>query len=400
MATEEEKEKILANYFKGGENGDDDDGPDFDPSDHGEDSDPFEGDGDSDDDGEEEEESVVQGNDDNYAVLDGRIQLNDEGDRLVYLGTWYMKKDIDAAAGAAKEEDKKDGDVGDGGDKSNTGVCDDKKKCHRQHYKKKKTKFKYKSKQIITPQELSLDMNGKKEKKRPAVFDLTNPTVPLHRIKRDKTDSPQAAVVIPPKRTLLFDGFFLTSEEEGYRKIKERDLEITFLTEEGDGRTIRGSDSNSSPDSASDDNVKNSTPIRQFKVLGSGTNEFGGFAIDGTYAVNVSDPSDLPSTGVTLICNKRYRPVASAGSQSRRRRTRGWSEDEQDLEDDEMSADDVADYNELIALNEEANMSVEELRRRYYGGGLAELDSGEPPSKKMRADFSAVDDSDDEGCGF
>ena len=395
MATEEEKEKTFAEYFAAGGNGDDDDEPDFDPSDHGEESDPFEDDGDSDDD-DEEEESSDEGNDDNYTVLDGRIQLNDEGDRLVYSGTWAMKKDIDAATeDPPKEEEERDDGEGDGSDRSSSSSGGDDKKKKKRHRKKKK-KFKFKSKQIVNPPEPSLDKNGDKEKKRPAVFDLTNPTVPLHRIKRDKKDRPQSAAAVPPKRTLLFDGFFLTAEEEGHRKIKERDLEITFIAEKRGGRAPRRrSDSNSSPGRTSSDNGKNSAPIRRFKVLGRGTNEFGEFRIDGTYAVSASNPSDLPPTGVALICNKRYCPTASA--RCRRRRTRGWSEDQQDLEDDEMSSDDVADYNELIALNEEANMSIEELRRRYYGGGLAESNGGEPPAKKMR---TLEDDSDDEGCGF
>jgi len=262
----------------------------------------------------------------NFAVLDGSISLNDEG-RVSCSGTWAMKKDLDAAAASANgenkddkaEEEKKDGDGG--GKKS----------------KKKKQKFKLKSKQIMISSDGSSSGSG-------PVFLLDNPTV-------KKKKDPQT---IPSNRTMLFDGFFFTPEEEGHKKIKEKDVEITFSVIEGQSGS--------------------------FKVEGKGSNEFGAFTIDGTYSVNGGAEKN------SLVCNKKYVPVVGA------------ADEYDDDDDDEMSDAADADYGELVALNEEATMSVEELRKRYYGGHADDdVEDAEPTAKKAKV---VADDSDDDGCGF
>jgi hypothetical protein len=55
----------------------------------------------------------------------------------------------------------------------------------------------------------------------------------------------------------------------------------------------------------------------------------------------------------------------------------------------------------LIELTEDANLSVEELRKKYYGGGGVDDDTaddegnGKVPAKKAR-----LEESDDSDCGF
>ena len=132
--------------------------------------------------------------------------LNEEG-RVSYVGTWQMKKDRDAAAAAAEFASGDDEEAG--GKKS----------------KKKKQKFKLKSRQTMST-------NGSSDGG--PIFLLDNPTV-------SKKEDPQT---IPSKRTMMFDGFFFTPEEEGHRKIKEKSTLLVFRfdhlrraeeSEEGDG---------------------------------------------------------------------------------------------------------------------------------------------------------------------
>ena len=229
-----------------------------------------------------------------------------------------MKRDLDAAAAAAEFED--DG-VG------------------KKPPKKKKQKFKLKSKQTM-----STDGSGEGP-----IFLLDKPTV------SKKKDSE----TIPPKRTIMFDGFFFTPEEEGHRKIKEKDVEITFSAVEGDATS--------------------------FKVQGNGINDFGAFTIEGTYKSAGGDGSN------PLVTNKKYVPIGGDDGDF----------DDEASDDDEMSDAEEAEYGELVALNEEANMSVEELRKRYYGGGGGDDDDDEEAAKPAAKKSKVVaDDSDDEACGF
>mmetsp|Transcript_42599 Transcript_42599/g.129318 ORF Transcript_42599/g.129318 Transcript_42599/m.129318 type:complete len:361 (-) Transcript_42599:101-1183(-) len=360
MATQKEKGSALADYFAANAVAEDEeDEADFDPSDDGEESDPFEdGDGDDDDEDDDDDEG---GQDDNYAILDGTLHLNDDGDRVVYSGTWCMKKDFDKA---------KD----DGGGSSKDAEGSDKKK-------KKKTKFKLKSKQAVVAPES--DGGGKAV----PIFDLDNPTVTTASSVGEASEKEA-----PPKRTMLFDGFFFAAEEEGHRKIKERDLELTFVVE---------------ADSKAEDGSSDAGDGQKYRVRGRGTNEFGVFDIEGIYNAAAkksgdSDGSKGRSNPRPLLCTKRYQPAA-ASSRSKSRWHAGACSDDDD--DDEMNGDQGTDFNELIALNEEAHMSVEELRRRYYGGdaddkkenGVSEGSKGEPPAKKARI---AEAESDDDGCGF
>lgn len=273
----------------------------------------------SDDDNEEEDESQ----EDNYAILTGSLCFNDEG-RLVYSGTWGMKDAEKSTIAESKEK------------------------------KKKKKKFKLKSKQIV-----------KSDEKK--IFQLAEPLSGKH--KKHK------------HRTMLFDGFFFDPQEgESHsKKVKERDVEISFHEPLGD---CSESNEKKTTDEPKDSGNKS------FLVKGKGHNEYGAFTLDGTYSVEEPKESTGESDSVTVIitCKKRYSVSKSSN---------GHKSDEyySEEEEDEYNADEAADFDEIIALNEEANMSVEELRKRYLSAENSAVDQAvAPPHKKLKAD----DMSDDE----
>ena len=285
-------------------------------------------------DGEEDEKE-----DENYAILTGSLCLNDEG-RLVYAGTWHMKND----------------------DVNVSPVSSDGKK-------KKKKKFKLKSKQIV-------QLNDKK------TFNLAEPLSNMSKKKKQE------------QRTLMFDGFFFYQKNEGgsdpqrtSKKVKERDVELSFspFQEDQQKDEIGGEKQSGNP---------------KVKVTGRGFNEFGAFTLDGSYIVVENketeslDSKETPKVSVTITCNKRYITEKSSNG-GKRKRSRSGSFDEDD--DDPYDADEGADFDEIIALNEEANMSVEELRKRYLSSHDPDNKQNNVPSNKK----SKQDDlSDDDEYGF
>merc|ERR1712038_463985 len=170
---------------------------------------------------------------------------------------------------------------------------------------------------------------------------------------------------------------------EPYRKIKERDVEITFSSCTTSTSTTNGD-----------------TTINKFLVQGKGNNDFGAFSIEGCYEIeqkdNGSSTNKDSSESFPLSCNKRYGVAQSSTMKKKRRRGQAYDSDaEYDFGND---GDEGADYNELIGLHEEADLSVEELRKRYYGGANGE--------SKKKTDLSTTkkktlpQDDDDDGCGF
>lgn len=316
MASEEERAKILAEYMAAADKDDgDDEEAEFQDFDDEDDANSFD-DSDSDDDGGNHA-SNGKHKDENYAVLDGSLSLNDEG-RLVFSGLWCMKKDL----------------------KPTSALPDDASK------EKKKTKFKLKSKQSFT---------GKK-------FSLANPLLADNK-----------------PRTMIFDGFFTTDKTDTvqpHRKIKEKDVEITF----SQGVKMR----KASCDLGSEDKNKNSSSTEGdcIVVKGKGTNEFGSFVLEGLYETVSDSKQSQP-----LTCSKRYKFVGSTN-------------DDYDSEDDyEISGDEAADLSELVGLADDAELSVEELRKKYYGGGGAD-DSKEEVKSPAAKKAKIIDDDDDDDCGF
>ncbi len=117
------------------------------------------------------------------------------------------------------------------------------------------------------------------------------------------------------------------------------------------------------------------TPIpgkegKRWTAVGTGTNQFGDFKLEGEYRIK----------GSKCHCEKTYLVAPKVG---------GGNGDDDDYDED-FDENDKADADELKALDEEANMSIEELRKRAYGGGGG--DDSTQPSKKAKAD----DDEDEE----
>ena len=124
--------------------------------------------------------------------------------------------------------------------------------------------------------------------------------------------------------------------------------------------------------------------------------------MDGSY----TPPTELESKA-TVIINKRYgvggdTKETRAATKGSKRKARGADDDSFD---EDFDSEERADYTELIELSEDANLSVEELRKKYYGGGeddKEEVDEDDDGGGKMSAAKKPrlEEESDDEECGF
>jgi len=160
------------------------------------------------------------------------------------------------------------------------------------------------------------------------------------------------------------------SGDSSRRKIKEKDVEITFTPAEV----------------ASKGNDNNGNCSRLFHIVGGGTNEYGSFTIKGEYKVSISsfktcsqqESSEIMPNDNLLVCEKTYTP------QQNHKRNRRYDSDD----DDDDDQDGGADLEELAALHEEACMSVEELRKRYESVVDENDGKQQPITKKKRRDES------------
>ena len=143
----------------------------------------------------------------------------------------------------------------------------------------------------------------------------------------------------------VFNGYFqMKQEEEDPLKVKEKGVRLDFKSL-GEGA---------------------------FAVSGGGTNQYGDFALKGTYDV----------ASKLLICSKIY-----AGA------------DESESDDDD--ADDLAaEEGEVDDLADEANMPIEELMKRYKrdgnGGGGGDDDDEPPAKKRPKVAKAPVEDEDED----
>lgn len=94
-------------------------------------------------------------------------------------------------------------------------------------------------------------------------------------------------------------------------------------------------------------------------VSGAGTNDYGAFTVKGVYDQSTN----------MLVCTKKY---DSAGS------------DEDD--DAEFNALPAAEEGEAQALEDEANMPIEELMKRYRQQGADNDEPAEPATKKQKVE--------------
>jgi len=288
--------------------------------------------------------------DKNGIILQGLIHMNDEG-RYVYSGTWDMQQDTSV---------EKPGKSGLDGDKDKDDNSTSSNNNDNSKNKKKKKKFKLKSKEQLKDES-------------------TKTTINLLTI--ENGDSATNETIDKPQ-SILFDGFFVTDETDKiqpHRKVKERDVEMTFS---------RISDP---PTRGSSNRDSDKLSTRRYRVEGKGANEFGSFSIEGSYTLHQENGSDKKE-GVSLTCRKWYTPVVKPKKRRWGDAEGNGSEEEDD--DDEISGDEATDFEEVIGLQDEAGMSIEELRKRYYGGGDDDNDSTVCKKSKL------MDDDNDDGCGF
>jgi len=349
-------------------------------------------DSDNDDDEEEEEEGNQVGDGNNgkedHAILTGTLTLNDEG-RLVYSGTWCMSSELGSDESSSSDDKTKNA-----ADTSSTTTS---KK------KKKKLKFKLKSKQQFSSPSSSNSKN---------IFDLSDPVKSKKHKSNGNSDGQGQC-----QRSMLFDGFFFMqksspeTDDSETVKIKERDVEITFYKNAEEQKTPVDESKDEpqvSKTEENNDNEKIKDCCRTFLVKGKGCNEYGSFSLDGEYLV------ESGSTTFTITCHKRYDAANSKKRKGGSENAEGEYDDVEE-EDDAFDPDEAADFNELIALGEEAEMSVEELRKRYMSGPPDESNANvdsigngadyQPQSKRRKTSASAnhlLDDesSGDDECGF
>lgn len=101
--------------------------------------------------------------------------------------------------------------------------------------------------------------------------------------------------------------------------------------------------------------------------------------------------------GSQLICRYRYDETIHVGASSSTTATiaaaKAVATVGSDVEDDVMDADQGVDYDELIALHEDAGMSVADLRKRYAKHPMGHTS---PAKRSKRTSSSDYDDGDDE----
>jgi hypothetical protein len=154
------------------------------------------------------------------------------------------------------------------------------------------------------------------------------------------------------KSAIAMNGYFHTDHTdkvEQYRKIKERGIQLAFTKQQ----------------------------TGQYRIKGKGSNEFGAFTLEGLY---VPDPNGKK---YWLQCNKQYGFTPSYD------------------EDEDCGDDEGADIGELTELQHDAQMSVEDLRKKYYGGDNDDVNDSKPPAaKKPKIQITLPVDDDDDECGF
>eukprot|EP00934_Nitzschia_sp_Nitz4_P001825 Nitzschia sp. Nitz4//scaffold23_size168460//125545//126270//NITZ4_002240-RA/size168460-processed-gene-0.234-mRNA-1//1//CDS//3329543698//1825//frame0 len=125
--------------------------------------------------------------------------------------------------------------------------------------------------------------------------------------------------------------------------------------------------------------------------------EGGGYSrtLHGLFRVPASAPEN--SIFVMTTLQEPSSAAAAGAAMPARKRTRATRSLDDDEEDDD--GDEGVGYNELIDLHDDAGLSTEELRLKYYGGGDGGGGSTEPAAKKPKAGQDEEDD-DDDAYGF
>ncbi|KAL3926481.1 MAG: hypothetical protein SGBAC_013460 [Bacillariaceae sp.] len=143
---------------------------------------------------------------------------------------------------------------------------------------------------------------------------------------------------------IFMNGFFhtdATDQVQPHRKIKEKGVELVLTKQQ-----------------------QQKAGSKTFQVMGTGTNEFGGFALKGTYTPNEKEKT------YWLQCEKFYGGIPAE-----------LSEDEIDSEDEQKDALELGD------LQDDAELTVEELQKKYYGASAAT--AATPPKPKSSSSSSS-----------
>jgi hypothetical protein len=110
-------------------------------------------------------------------------------------------------------------------------------------------------------------------------------------------------------------------------------------------------------------------------------------------------PSDAMN-GFRLICRYRYDETIHVGAFSSTTATvaaKAVATAGSDVEDDVMDADQGVDYDELIALHEDAGMSVADLRKRYAKHPRGHTSPAKRSKRTPSSDYDEGDNDDDIG---
>jgi hypothetical protein len=196
--------------------------------------------------------------------------------------------------------------------------------------------------------------------------------------------------------TLIMNGYISIADTDKTKKPTPRQFQVTWQRSKlgEDGTTTIGIDS-STNETMADEKM----PALVYHVFGKQTHDdkTSSSAADLVeFQGDLQPPTnDTTTNACDLLCQVRVirnnavahrsgGETAAAAAVAKHRKS----------EDDEIEdADEEVDFNEVLALNEESQIPVEALRKRYQNGGQVEI---EVPPKKGKLE----DDDDDADIGF
>eukprot|EP00545_Synedropsis_sp_CCMP1620_P012111 CAMPEP_0119007034 /NCGR_PEP_ID=MMETSP1176-20130426/2721_1 /TAXON_ID=265551 /ORGANISM="Synedropsis recta cf, Strain CCMP1620" /LENGTH=343 /DNA_ID=CAMNT_0006959093 /DNA_START=110 /DNA_END=1141 /DNA_ORIENTATION=- len=181
-----------------------------------------------------------------------------------------------------------------------------------------------------------------------------------------------------------------TGEEDGGGKHRSVAGIKSAGDDDGGGKQRAGCKSTGEDDGKKRASKPAAAASQVFTVFGRGP----GWEIYGDF----SSPSSTTNNGsdagsVDLVC--RYQTVAAAAGAAGAGAAAAKVED-----DDDVDVDEGVDYNELIALHEDAGMPVTEVRKRYRSSDSKEVASADAKRTKTVSDEDDDDDHDDDDIGF
>ena len=251
----------------------------------------------------------------------------------------------------------------------------------------------------------------------PLAFDVRYPT--MERLGVFDGILPKNAYIPERRSPILFDGYFI--EPSSSSSSSSLSSSANNNAKEGMNNTRTVTESNVTIYFSLDE-MQFDNPTR-YDIDGSGSNEYGRFEINGSYyiprrgvgvngggggdnsgSVNNNHNQSSPTTVAmaSVWCTKTYNFNNLGGGETSGGRKRGTKKIKQRYDDDDNDSDDddfleeKADYAEVGELYEDATMSIEDLRRKYYGTGGG---GGGTSANNGLKDDDEYDDDDDDGGG-